>query len=99
VLFPRYVRCSVSKAVDAKTNDVVALAIYPNPSTGIVNIDIPNNEQATNICITDMTGKKVKELTLQSDVNAIDLSDLPKGMYIINIVNDKEQLQEKLVLQ
>lgn len=57
---------------------------YPNPTTGIFNIDIPG--QADMLTITDLTGKVLKSVRpgLRSKVT-IDLAGHPKGIYLLRI--------------
>jgi len=60
------------------------VSIYPNPSNG--EFMVTNNVDITTISITDAQGKVVHSLNNLnlSKVN-IDITDLEKGMYLINI--------------
>ncbi len=57
------------------------LKLYPNPSSSIIFVDSPviNAE----VSIFDFNGKAVKKLKLNN--NSFDISDLFKGLYIIEI--------------
>lgn len=67
--------------------------IYPNPSNGIINI---GNKNLKKIVVYDITGKKIKELKASSQ---IDLSDVTKGIYLINLISDDGVTVNKIVLQ
>lgn len=54
--------------------------IYPNPSTGIVNIN--NQKNSYDVNVLDNSGR----LVLKSNKNVIDLSNLQNGLYLV-IVN------------
>ncbi len=77
----------------AELNDEIpssALKIYPNPTTGQLNILIPASENdAAIIEVTDLSGKVVKEkkTMLNSGENLVqfDLGTLSNGMYIIHL--------------
>ena len=65
------------------------LSIYPNPTTDILNIQIPEYfiKRTINVKITDITGKKIfnqsyeaGSKTIQLDVNALE-----EGLYLISI--------------
>jgi len=58
--------------------------IYPNPTENIIHIN--SNEKLQNITIIDMYGKQVK--TLNENVQAINVSELSKGMYSLRILTN-----------
>ncbi|WP_124640722.1 BspA family leucine-rich repeat surface protein [Amniculibacterium aquaticum] len=58
------------------------IKLYPTPTTGELFIESLSKTTAQ---LFDMTGKKVKELSLNKGKNTIDLRQLINGMYIINI--------------
>ena len=59
------------------------ITIYPNPSTGIFNIDFLETDQSNEIMIFNIFGKLIKEELLEK--NIIDLRLLPNGIYIYKI--------------
>ena len=60
------------------------LSVYPNPSSNVIYVDGLNiNTTAT---IVDLQGKLIKSVELNG-TNAIDISDLNKGVYIVKIEN------------
>ena len=72
-----------------KTNAI----LYPNPTNGILNI---GNKDLSNILIFDISGKVVKEFKPQSK---IDLSDISKGLYLIQLISDTEVLTDKIIIK
>ncbi len=69
------------------------LSIYPNPSTGIINIH--SIENTMNIKIFDITGKEILNSDLNSSCFQFDLSDQAKGIYVIKIqtLNNKTYIR------
>lgn len=69
--------------------------IYPNPTTSILNLELPNNISIDKAIIIDITGKKV----LQQDQNftQINVEKLPKGCYIIEIYSQNEKFISKFI--
>jgi hypothetical protein len=53
--------------------------IYPNPSTGLVNIN--NQKNSYNVNVLDNSGR----LVLKSNQNVLDLSNLQNGLYLVNV--------------
>jgi hypothetical protein len=52
--------------------------VYPNPSTGVISIK--TNQKLTELVLFDITGKRLKELSVQDNV---DISMLPSGLYFL----------------
>jgi len=71
------------------------LSVYPNPSTGIFYLDI--DEDLTSINLYDITGRPVRNFDSYS--RSLDVSDLAKGMYFLELTNDEKQATVKLILQ
>ena len=69
------------------------LMLYPNPTDGKLNIEM---QQLNKIEIYDLSGKRIKEFEPQSQ---IDLSQFPKGLYMIKLFLDKRILVDKIVIE
>jgi hypothetical protein len=69
--------------------------VYPNPTTGIVKIQ--NVENAT-INVYSLTGNLVETIVSNTVNTTINLSDLAKGTYLVQIVNENEVVTKKITL-
>ena len=76
------------------------LSIYPNPSSGILNIDIADvNVTVKRVTILNILGKEVfRKENLQSN-STIDLSSLPKGIYFVHINSEYETVTKKIIME
>ena len=74
-----------------------AVSIYPNPTSGLLNIVA--NENST-VEITDLTGKQVMFVSnLNANVKQeINLSDFSNGMYIVKVYNENFNSIERIVV-
>ena len=61
------------------------ILLYPNPSAGIFVIELPKNTSSSQISIISLAGEKVYKRKLNTIKNNVDISDLPAGVYIINV--------------
>lgn len=68
------------------------LGIYPNPTTDILNIK--TQDKVLNTTIYDISGKPVNA---QLNGGQLNVSMLPKGMYILKVVTDKAVYQQKFI--
>lgn len=57
------------------------IRVYPNPTNGLVNIQLADGETVKNTVVYNMTGQKVNE----SASPEIDLSHLSNGVYILKV--------------
>lgn len=95
---------SGAKNILATVGNVIspnALTIYPNPSNGSnVSIEITDNTVAfTAVQIADITGKVVTEVAANG-VLPIEVANLEKGIYMVNMMDgDLRLLTKKLVVQ
>ncbi len=71
------------------------LNIYPNPSSGIVNIDWSGDKNAF-LTVFNMMGEEVQK---QQCANNIDLSNQPKGIYVVKISDSKNSFTSKIIVQ
>lgn len=69
-------------------------AIYPNPTTDMLNIQSKNGLNANQITITNMTGKVVKT---QKNTTTINVSDLSAGTYLIDITTNEGKASSKFI--
>jgi len=62
--------------------------IYRNPNNGTFTIMIIDNAAAINIVVFNVIGEKVFEMTALGDHGAkIDLSNLQKGLYVVQLLD------------
>ena len=75
----------------------VAIDIYPNPSTGIVQLS--SNEMIENLSVYDCTGRLVfSEKMNAAKSQEVNLSFLENGNYLLEIGSGKMVATRKLVL-
>ena len=74
------------------------LLVSPNPSTGIVFIDIPKG--TFTLEIFSLLGEKVFEQQIVKSRTQSDLSNLNKGVYLLRFTgNDGQRATQKLILK
>ena len=71
------------------------LNIYPNPTTGIVNIE---NVQGANIEIVNLMGQTLVRIDNADQFNNVDISKYSAGTYFIKIVHENVVYTKKLNL-
>ena len=65
------------------------IRVYPNPA--IDYIMITDNEAVSQVWIYNILGRRVKTYNVEIDTK-YDIRDLPRGMYIVRLVNRNSEL-------
>lgn len=75
------------------------VSVYPNPSSGIFNIEWPNNENTT-ITVYNYLGQKIlEEKNITNGSYPLDLSNQSKGLYILKIYSNGKLASKKIILE
>jgi hypothetical protein len=59
------------------------ISVYPSPSNGILNINLPVQSAPDKATIIDMTGRTIAEYAVKAGSNNIQLDNIENGVYII----------------
>jgi hypothetical protein len=83
-----------------KLNDETVSTVFPNPSTGAVNISRTGNGKKMNILVIDMAGRMVQQFTNITDSN-YKLNISKSGIYNIKITYPEtgEQSVQRIVIK
>ena len=74
------------------------LRVYPNPSSGIVQVQTSKAMEHCQVTITNALGQVVRQFdTYFNTVLEMDLGKMPTGLYIINIENERQKVVGKMV--
>ena len=81
----------------------IEFSVYPNPAKNQITVDFSStNNKSSNLIISDILGKTVKEFSVNSSngINRIDinLNNLNDGIYFINFSNNDIKSTKKLVI-
>ena len=88
-------------ATNIRLNEIPRIAIYPNPSSGelFINLESPS-ATGDHVTLSDMMGKSVLRIKLPMGItkHKIELGDLPSGVYLARIMSSGFVITKRLVL-
>ena len=85
-------------ALGVEDNELVnSIKIYPNPTSGKINITSNPNVEIESLALYTITGKLIFEANNPS--NTIHLNYYPKGVYFLQIVANKGLVVKKIILE
>lgn len=73
--------------------------IFPNPTKGKLTITQLEQFVGGNIEIINLMGQVIFSKTIQNHQMSVNLSEYNKGIYLVKISSDKQQIIEKIVLE
>ena len=69
--------------------------IFPNPANNVLNVVIDNFSLINQIIINDLSGKKI--LQQSGNLNSINIESLSSGIYIAQVVTNKDIFTQKFI--
>lgn len=83
---------AITLSTDSFKKEVATITVYPNPTSDYINIHSESNTGIDTIIVTDLSGKKVLE---QNKTSRVDVQNLSKGIYLLQIsVGDNKETRK-----
>lgn len=74
-------------------------SIYPNPATSQLEISLPTNYKSHHLKILNPLGQTMKEESFYTNQLSFNISELPSGLYFIELQNEEVKAVKKFVKQ
>lgn len=92
------IRLQVNNPLSGLSEETLSgVSVYPNPSTGLVNVSNDNNTENT-ITVHNLAGQVVLTKTT-STATTIDLSGNGTGVYTVSVTSDNGSFVERVVIK
>ncbi len=85
-------RNTILNVEDLLNNKNTNFKLYPNPVKSKLYIENQNNIEDLKIKITNLMGQLLIEDEISMNINEIDITLLKKGLFIITIINSKNEI-------
>ncbi|MBN2744140.1 MAG: autotransporter-associated beta strand repeat-containing protein [Marinilabiliaceae bacterium] len=93
-------KVKVVAATGILNRGVEQLTFYPNPTNGIVNVQMPSGVQKAFVTVSAMNGREVMVLDAADGFDLeLDLTPFEKGIYTIRLVADDHIYVGKVILK
>jgi hypothetical protein len=92
--------CWAITTIGIKDFEIPSLSYSPNPTTGLVNINLGARYKRVTVSVVSSSGQMVSKFSFSRTDNAqIDLSELPAATYFLQIDADDKREIVKIVVQ
>jgi hypothetical protein len=85
--------------IETISGEKAGIRIYPNPVGSQINLFVPESVGNSKFSMMDMNGKKIMSGPLSTGNNRIVSTDLPEGIYAVQILPDNPTTQYHYVLR
>lgn len=82
----------------AETVSDAAVNLYPNPTNGVVTLNLNGFNGQAHIEVLDMIGQQVAQRNTAAPQEVIDLSALAAGTYIVRVRDNEHEVVRRVVL-
>lgn len=69
--------------------------VYPNPTTTVLNIELSENLELNNVIIYNTAGQLIKT----EKTKKLNISDLSKGTYFVEVITDKGKAAKMIIIE
>lgn len=74
-------------------------AVYPNPASDVIKIDLKKETNNASVSIIDAAGRTVLSQELNNQFNEINIASLDQGIYFVRVSNAGSVKSEKVVVK
>ena len=83
--------------INNATDDI--FSVYPNPVNDVLYLQLDDNQLIKSIKLTDLSGRTVKSVSYEQNMNQIEIpvNNLNSGIYLLVIQTEKDMITEKII--
>ncbi len=89
--------------VSLNAGESLILRVYPNPTTGVITVELVNVAESATLALMDASGKVLVQQALDVTgayaTEQIDLSNYPDGMYMLKLSSGEDLRTRRIVKQ
>jgi hypothetical protein len=76
-----------------------AVSLFPNPTNGVVTVDLSGITGRTELSLSDASGRVALSAVSSNERLVLDVSTLPTGIYVMTLRNANEVMSTRLSVQ
>lgn len=86
--------------VGVEEGGLADVSVYPNPASDVLFVNIPNSIEGTiSIDLIDVAGNLIEASTMTAGNQTIDVSQLSKGVYVLQLTTETSRLTKQIVVK
>ncbi|GAA4303170.1 S8 family serine peptidase [Aestuariibaculum suncheonense] len=90
---------ALNNVLSLHKDEINSIQVFPNPVKDLVHFQLPDSTQNYAVSFYDVLGKLIKQTSVSSEDNQVDLSSLSKGLYVLKINGATQIITLKIIKQ
>ncbi|MDQ7959388.1 S8 family serine peptidase [Flavobacterium lindanitolerans] len=91
--------CNVTpSSLTVADSQLANISVYPNPSKGILNVNLPANSGNTTLYLNDIQGRRILTKETSNSNEVLNIDNFSDGVYILTIQNGNLKTTKKIIL-
>lgn len=82
----------------ASVEEEITFSLFPNPSSGLVNIQGLDLDVKTHVIVYDMAGRSVATSQIDGGEGQVDLTDLQPGVYVLELAGGTDSSTHRIII-
>jgi type IX secretion system substrate protein len=98
--FPLYflINDNPNLSVEEKVGSFTDVQIYPNPTNNQFTVEIDGNHSSSvQLVLMDISGKVMQQLTTTTNKTVLNLQELPRGVYFLEVLSNSQKVTKKII--
>jgi hypothetical protein len=90
----------IASSLELDAPQLPKLCVYPNPTNGELNIELPSNLENAKLMIFNQMGQLVLEETLNSSIGKLfttNINHLSSGIYVVRLLGNNNASESRLI--
>jgi hypothetical protein len=89
---------SIGTVQPANAIEASNVRVFPNPSNGLFSVQLDTDSKVDQIVVMSLLGKVVHQDNQPTQKNSIDISNLPVGIYFVEVRNGQSKVVKRIVV-
>ena len=78
-------------SITTETFGLSDFAVYPNPTSSVLNIQSKLNNKISEVNVYDLLGKQLLNKKIAVSITEIDMTNYSPGLYLLEVVSENNQ--------
>ena len=77
----------------------INISVYPNPTTGLINLTVFENQSCLTVTVSDLNGKVLQEVEVINKVEQLNFSDYANGIYFLAVKLENQLIKSYKIIK
>jgi Secretion system C-terminal sorting domain len=90
---------TISRVQTQDLEKSIKVWLHPNPTTGLLSLEIQSDKIAHNLKVTNLTGQLILQQAIDKNRFPLNLENQPNGVYFLKVETSEGAIIKRFVIQ